>query len=70
MWPLYVPNRSPLWENQTFTTWSFDVEKRRSPSGLNTTCVRDRSWPCRRIGLYFRLAFEEEDGDEDVTIVC
>ena len=43
--PSYVPNRSPLWENQTLMTWSFEHEKSRSPSLLNLICVSDRSWP-------------------------
>lgn len=32
--PSYVPNRSPLWVNQTFILWSFEQLKRISPSRL------------------------------------
>lgn len=43
--PSYVPSRSPLSENQTLMTWSFEQENSRSPSLLNLICVSERSWP-------------------------
>lgn len=43
--PSYVPNLSPLCAYQTLMMWSFEAEKRRSPSVLNLICVRERSCP-------------------------
>ena len=45
LFPSYVPNRSPLWENQTLITESFEQENKRSPSALNLIWVNARSWP-------------------------
>ena len=67
-WPSYVPNRSPLCEYHTLTTRSFDVEKRRSPSGLYTTCVSDRSWPWRRMGRW-RLERYQRKGTHHCVVM-
>jgi hypothetical protein len=57
--PLYVPRRSPLWENQTLMTSSFEQEKRRSPSLLNFICVKERSWPAKN--KWYVGTFEQRD---------
>ena len=52
LWPLKVPNRSPLTVYQTFGTLSFEQENNRSPSRLNLICVIERSCPWSIIGFW------------------
>jgi hypothetical protein len=50
-WPLYVPSRSPLAENQAQIIWSFATLKMISPSWENLTCVKARVYAGITISL-------------------